>query len=86
MRTRFDRGGRTGFTYPCRDVVALADRMTRLAVQHPDERRAIGNLAKARIADFSPEIAAAGVLTAMNALNTPPRSQRTDSHHVDAVS
>jgi glycosyltransferase involved in cell wall biosynthesis len=78
--------GRTGFTYPCRDVAALADRMTRVAAQSPDERRMMGSQARARIADFSPQIAAAGVVTAMNSLNTSPDTQRTDHQHVDAIS
>jgi glycosyltransferase involved in cell wall biosynthesis len=78
--------GRTGYTYPCRDVAALADRMTRIAARHPDERRAMGSLAEARIAGYSPQTAAAGVVTAMNAINTSARSQRTDPHHVDAIS
>ena len=79
--------GRTGFTYPCRDVAALADRLTRLAASHPDERRAMGSRARERIAEFSPQVAAAGVVDAMRALNTThPRIERSDPHHVDAVS
>jgi glycosyltransferase involved in cell wall biosynthesis len=79
--------GRTGFTYPCRDVAALADRMTRLAASGLDERRAMGSQAIQRIAAFSPHAAAAGVVDAMNVLAARhPRTQRTDPHHVDAVS
>lgn len=79
--------GRTGFTYPCRDVAALADRLTRLAASDPDERSAMGRRAKERIAGFSPLMAATGVVNAMNALNTThPRTRRIDPDHVDAVS
>jgi hypothetical protein len=46
----------------------------------------MGSLAEARIAGYSPQTAAAGVVAAMNAMNTSARSQRTDPHHVDATS
>ena len=79
--------GRTGFSYPCGDVSALADRMARLAALGPAGRRALGRQAADRIAAYSPHAAAVGVVDAMNALNTTqPRAQPMDSNHVDAVS
>ena len=55
--------GASGYAFPCGDVAALADRMRRLGrVQEP---RAMRAAVLHRIAGFSPEAAAAGVVRAM---------------------
>ena len=59
--------GATGFTYPCGDVAALAERMSRLA-EDSALRRAMGAESAAHIRTFSPAAAAAGVVEALNAL------------------
>jgi glycosyltransferase involved in cell wall biosynthesis len=57
--------GRTGFTYPCGDVEALAARMTRLAGDAA-LRQAMGTAAAAQIETFSPQATAAGVMRAID--------------------
>ena len=63
-------GVRTGFTYKCGDVASLAERMVRIADAGATGRRRLGLQAADRIAAFSPDAAAAGVVDAMNALAT----------------
>lgn len=79
--------GETGFTYPCGDVAALADRMSRLAT-NARLRTAMGTRARRHIADFSPEAAAAGVVGAIERLRIRPGHARENEgrHVVDAVS
>ena len=57
----------TGLTYPCGDVGALAERMTRLAAD-AELRAAMGRRAATHVARFSPEAAADGVLRALAGL------------------
>jgi glycosyltransferase involved in cell wall biosynthesis len=79
--------GRTGYTYRCGDIAALADRMVAMASSGTDGRAALGGRARERIAAFSPHAAAAGVVHAMNALDAAqPRAQRRDPNHVDVTS
>jgi glycosyltransferase involved in cell wall biosynthesis len=56
--------GETGFSFPCGEVAALAERMRWLA-QDRELRRAMREPVLRRIARFSPQTAAAGVLRAM---------------------
>lgn len=56
--------GSTGYAFPCGDVAALADRIRRLA-ENPGLRAAMRAQVLQRIADFSPEMAAAGVVHAI---------------------
>jgi glycosyltransferase involved in cell wall biosynthesis len=58
--------GRTGWTYPCGDVVALADRMRRLA--DDADRRHLRAACLDHIEAFSPESAADGVVEAIGRL------------------
>lgn len=46
------RDGRDGFVVPVRDVDALADRIKHL-YEHEDERRAMGDAARARVSEFT---------------------------------
>ncbi len=79
--------GQTGFTYACGSVPALAECLMRMASGTPEARRAMGRHATERVAGFTPQAAAAGVVDAVDALDTRhPRIHRTDSDHVDAVS
>lgn len=59
--------GETGYTYPCGDVAALADRMEHLAAK-PVLRRAMRARCRAHIQSFAPEVAAGGVVDALDAL------------------
>jgi len=79
--------GETGFTYPCGDAEALADRIARMAAD-ARLRTAMGAGAAGRIAAFSPEAAAAGVVRAVERLRSAPghRNEREGRHVVDAVS
>jgi glycosyltransferase involved in cell wall biosynthesis len=75
--------GRTGDTYPCGDVPALAARMEALAAQ-PD-RQAIRMRVKAHIDRFSPEAAAAGVARAVAAVTAhAPALDHEEAQRVDA--
>lgn len=75
--------GGTGFTYPCGDVEALADRMRRMAAD-PD-RAATAERVRAHIAHFSPEVAAAGVVRAVAAVAALGRpAPRKEARHADA--
>jgi glycosyltransferase involved in cell wall biosynthesis len=56
--------GETGFSFPCGDVGALAERMRRMA-EDRDLRRAMRAPVLRRIAGFSPQAAASSVIRAM---------------------
>jgi glycosyltransferase involved in cell wall biosynthesis len=58
--------GETGFSFPCGDVAALAGRMRWMA-EHRELGRAMRGPVLRRIAGFSPQAAAAGVIRAMEA-------------------
>ena len=78
--------GETGFTYPCGDAAALADRIARMALD-ARLRTAMGASAARRIAAFSPEAAAAGVVRAMERLQPAlGRREETEGRYVDVVS
>jgi glycosyltransferase involved in cell wall biosynthesis len=79
--------GRTGFSYPCGDVEALARCMARFASETPAGRAMLSHSALDRIAQYSPHAAAAGVVNAMTALSSGRADRRSpNSNHVDAVS
>jgi glycosyltransferase involved in cell wall biosynthesis len=79
--------GKTGFTYPCGDVDALAGRMSLLAGA-ADLRRAMRRQAQAHVGSYSPEAAAAGVVCAMERLAHRSRDKREveREHVVDVAS
>ena len=56
--------GETGFSFPCGEVAALAERMRWMA-EDRERRCAMRAPVLRRIAGFSPEVAAAGVIRAM---------------------
>jgi glycosyltransferase involved in cell wall biosynthesis len=69
--------GETGFSFPCAEVAALADRMRWMA-EDRDRRRAMRAPVLRRIAGFSPKAAAAGVIRALE------DSRRGRGHRGDA--
>jgi glycosyltransferase involved in cell wall biosynthesis len=56
--------GETGFSFPCAEVAALAERMRWMADDR-DRRRAMRAPVLRRIAGFSPQAAADGVISAL---------------------
>ena len=59
----------TGLTYPCGDVEALAERMTRVAAD-VERRAAMGRSAARHVARLSPEAAADGVVRALGSVGS----------------
>jgi glycosyltransferase involved in cell wall biosynthesis len=79
--------GRTGFSYACGDVAALAGCMARFASETPAGRASFSRSARDRIGQYSPHAAAVGVVNAITALSSGRADRRSpDSNHVDAVS
>jgi glycosyltransferase involved in cell wall biosynthesis len=60
--------GVTGYSFPCGDVAALADRMRRLAGA-PELRAEMRTAVRRHIDGYSPTVAAAGVVSAMEDLS-----------------
>ena len=60
--------GSTGYSFPCGDVAVLADRMRRIA-ELPDRGRSMRPAVLKRIDGYSPGAAAAGVVSAMEAIS-----------------
>jgi glycosyltransferase involved in cell wall biosynthesis len=79
--------GQTGFTYACGDVAALAGLMARVAADEGLRAR-MSRQAAAHITQFSPEAAAAGVVTALERARPRPQSRHgmEPTHVFDAVS
>jgi glycosyltransferase involved in cell wall biosynthesis len=79
--------GRTGLSYPCGHVGALAAQLGRLAAD-PALRTRLGQAAETHIAGYSPEAAAAGVVAALDRLTSTlhSRGPADRSPVVDAVS
>jgi glycosyltransferase involved in cell wall biosynthesis len=74
--------GRTGFTYPCGDVGALANQLT---MQADRQRLAeLGRAAAAHVSTYSPRAAAEGVVAAIQA-TLEARTKREHVHQQPAV-
>jgi glycosyltransferase involved in cell wall biosynthesis len=60
--------GENGFTYPCGDVRALADRLAAIAALGDDGRRAFGNRSRQIVERFSVGVTAAATASAVDAI------------------
>jgi len=63
------REGENGFTYPCGDVAALADRLARIAAVDDATRRAFGARSRAIVDAFAIDVAAEGTAAAVEAVS-----------------
>jgi glycosyltransferase involved in cell wall biosynthesis len=79
--------GKTGLTYPCGDVTALAQRMTSV-IEQPALRADMRAHAGEHVSRFSPEVAAAGVVHALQRLPARRRGRpgMERSHVIDVAS
>ncbi len=65
-----------GFTYPCGDVDALADRLARVAALGATGRRAFGERSRGIVERFGVDVAAAATASAVEAIVAPTTGRR----------
>jgi len=63
------REGDNGFTYPCGDVAALADRLSAIAELDAAGRRALGDRSRVRVKDFGIDVAVRATEAAVRAVS-----------------
>jgi glycosyltransferase involved in cell wall biosynthesis len=64
------REGENGYTYPCGDVSALAERLAAIAMLDNDRRRALGGESRRIVARFGIDVAATATASAVDAVTT----------------
>jgi glycosyltransferase involved in cell wall biosynthesis len=64
------REGENGYTYPCGDVPALADRLAAIATLDHDRRLALGSESRRIVARFGIDVAATATASAVDAVTT----------------
>jgi glycosyltransferase involved in cell wall biosynthesis len=67
------REGENGFTYPCGDVPALADRLAAIAALGDDGRRAFGNRSRQMVERFGVGVTASAIASAVDVVCARPR-------------
>jgi len=65
------RQGDNGFTYPCGDVAALADRLSAIAELGTEGRRALGDRSRAIVKNFGIDVAVRATEAAVYAVSRP---------------
>jgi glycosyltransferase involved in cell wall biosynthesis len=63
------RDGENGFTYPCGDVSALAERLFSIASLTGDARRALGNRSREIVSQFGISVAAKAAIDALDTVS-----------------
>jgi glycosyltransferase involved in cell wall biosynthesis len=63
------REGENGFTYPCGDVSALAERLFSIASLTGDARRALGNRSREIVSHFGISVAAKATIDALDTVS-----------------